>query len=208
MPTTVLIIDDHQLFNDGLSLILKESAYFEVIGQVYDSRQAVYQCQTLNPKLVLVDFNMPHLDGLAVVNAIKAQGFKGKIVVISMYADAKEIAIFKQLGIDGYLPKTTPASELIKILKKIMANERIYESLNPQKKHSIKDGFVSEYKLTKREIDILRALKKGITTEQVAHELNLSYYTVETHRKNINQKLNLKSKIEFYDFLRNFERED
>ncbi|MDF7819205.1 response regulator transcription factor [Runella sp. MFBS21] len=206
MPTTVLIIDDHQLFNDGLSLILKESAFFQVIGQVYDSRQAVYQCQTLNPKLVLVDFNMPHLDGLGVVNALKAQGFKGKIVVISMYADAKEIAIFKQLGIDGYLPKTTPASELIKVLKKIMANERIYESLNLQKKRSIKE--VSEYKLTKREIDILRALKKGITTEQVAHELNLSYYTVETHRKNINQKLNLKSKIEFYDFLRNFERED
>lgn len=206
MPTTVLIIDDHQLFNDGLSLILKESAFFQVIGQVYDSRQAVYQCQTLNPKLILVDFNMPHLDGLGVVNALKAQGFKGKIVVISMYADAKEIAIFKQLGIDGYLPKTTPASELIKVLKKIMANERIYESLNLQKKRSIKE--VSEYKLTKREIDILRALKKGITTEQVAHELNLSYYTVETHRKNINQKLNLKSKIEFYDFLRNFERED
>lgn len=208
MPTTVLIIDDHQLFNDGLSLILKESAYFEVIGQVYDSRQAVYQCQALNPKLVLVDFNMPHLDGVAVVSAIKAQGFKGKIVVISMYADAKEIAIFKQLGTDGYLPKTTPASELIKVLKKIMANERIYESLNPQKKRSIKGSVASEYKLTKREIDILRALKKGITTEQVAQELNLSYYTVETHRKNINQKLNLKSKIEFYEFLRNFERED
>lgn len=146
--------------------------------------------------------------GVAVVSALKAQGFKGKIVVISMYADTKEIAIFKQLGIDGYLPKTTPASELIKILKKIMANERIYESLNPQKKRSIKGSVASEYKLTKREIDILRALKKGITTEQVAHELNLSYYTVETHRKNINQKLNLKSKIEFYEFLRNFERED
>ncbi len=201
MITKVLIIDDHQLFNDGLSLILKESKDFKVVGQVYDSRQALYKCQALNPDLVLVDFNMPYLDGLAVVQQLGTLMKTFKVVVISMYANSKEIALFKESGVDGYLPKTTPAKELRNILRRIMHGEQLFKSLAAEKAAASKDSFVLKYQLTKREVEIMRALKKGYTTEQTAQELNLSYFTVETHRKNINQKLNLKTRNEFYDFL-------
>lgn len=135
MKTKVIIIDDHQLFNDGLSLILKESANFQVILQIYDSRHAAYECQKLSPELILVDYNMPFLDGLEVVKLLKKGNIAYKIVVISMYADKKEIELFKDSGINGYLSKTTPAKELISALSKIMEGEFIFGTL-PEKKIS------------------------------------------------------------------------
>ncbi|OIN55531.1 response regulator transcription factor [Arsenicibacter rosenii] len=205
MKIPVLIIDDHQLFSDGLSLILKESNQFDVVGQVFDSRQAIYQCLSIRPSLVLIDFNMPEINGLTIVNELKAQSFSGKIVVISMYAGNKEIEMFKDSGVDGYLPKTTPASKLIDALCGVMSGDQVFESLVTKKELTVKDSFTMKNRLTKREADILRAIKKGMTTEDVANYLNLSYYTVETHRKNINQKLNIRSKVEFYDFLSKFD---
>jgi DNA-binding NarL/FixJ family response regulator len=204
MKTNILIIDDHQLFNDGLALILKEAQDFNIVGQVYDSRQALYQYQALSPDLVLVDFNMPHFDGLAVVKQLNALSNKHKIVVISMYADSKEILMFKELGVNGYLPKTTPAEELRDDLRRVVAGELVFKSLRTDKPPIVKDDFALKYRLSKREIEILKTLKQGHTTEEVANLLNLSYFTVETHRKNINQKLNFKNKQEFYDFLHEF----
>ena len=202
MKTSILIIDDHQLFNDGLALILKESKDFRIVGQVYDSRDALYQFQVLNPDLVLVDFNMPYLDGLQVVKQLNTLNHKCKVVVISMYADSKEILLFKELEVNGYLPKTTPAKELREALREIMAGKLVFKSLKAEKAPVAKDSFALKYHLSKREIEILKALKQGNTTEQVAQLLNLSFFTVETHRKNINQKLNFKNKQEFYDFLK------
>lgn len=202
MKTSILIIDDHQLFNDGLALILKESKDFRIVGQVYDSRDALYQFQVLNPDLVLVDFNMPYLDGLQVVKQLNTLNHKCKVVVISMYADSKEILLFKELEVNGYLPKTTPAKELREALREIMTGKLVFKSLKAEKATVAKDSFALKYHLSKREIEILKALKQGNTTEQVAQLLNLSFFTVETHRKNINQKLNFKNKQEFYDFLK------
>lgn len=204
MTTNVLIIDDHQLFNDGLALILKEADDFKIIGQVYDSRQALYQCQALSPDLVLVDFNMPHLDGLQVVKQLNTLTHKCKIVIISMYADSKEILLFKELGVNGYLPKTTPAKELREALRDIMVGKLVFKSLKGEKAPLANDSFALKYHLSKREIEILKALKQGNTTEQVADLLNISYFTVETHRRNINHKLSFKNKQDFYDFLKEF----
>jgi DNA-binding NarL/FixJ family response regulator len=204
MKTNILIIDDHQLFNDGLALILKEAKDFKIVGQVYDSRQALYKYQTLNPDLVLIDFNMPHLDGLEVVKQLNTLTSRHKIVIISMYADTKEILRFKELGVNGYLPKTTPANELRDDLRRVMAGELVFKSLRPDKPAVVKDDFALKHRLSKREVEILKTLKLGHTTEQVADILSLSFFTVETHRKNINQKLNFKNKQEFYDFLNEF----
>ncbi|MFN8357686.1 MAG: response regulator transcription factor [Spirosomataceae bacterium] len=204
MTTTILIIDDHQLFNDGLALILKEAKDFKIVGQVYDSRQALYQCQTFNPDVVLVDFNMPYLDGLEVVKQLKAYAFKCKVVVISMYADSRELMLFKELGVNGFLPKTTPAGELRAALRDIVAGEQVFKSISVDKPESIKDDFVLKYRLSKREVEILKALKEGNTSEQVAERLHLSYFTVQTHRRNINQKLNIKTQQDLFDFLKDF----
>ncbi len=205
MKNKVLIIDDHPLFNDGMALILKESADFKVVGQVYDSRQALYQCRKLNPDLVLIDFNMPHLDGLEVVKQLRLFTQKCKIVIISMYAEPKEVLLFKESGVDGYLPKTIPVKELIKSLREVMEGVLVFTTMKPEKSPLIKDDFAAKYRFSKREVEILKALKAGKNTEQIADSLNLSHFTVSTHRKHINKKLNLKTKQEFYDFLKEFD---
>ncbi len=201
MKTKTVIIDDHTLFNDGLSLILKESGSFEVIEQIYDSRQAYFRCFSLLPQLVMIDYNMPHMNGLEVVKQLKTLKLEVKIVVVSMYADKREIALFKEAGVDAYVTKTTPSNELIATLKKVMQGEKIFESNLNNKPIIEKDAFALKHSLTKRETEILKLIKKEYTTEQIATILGLSYYTVETHRKNVNQKMKFKTKKEFSDFL-------
>jgi DNA-binding NarL/FixJ family response regulator len=201
MEIQTVIIDDHTLFNDGLSLILKESGSFKVIEQIYDSRQAFFKCFSLQPQLVMVDYNMPYFNGLEVVKQLKTLKMDAKIVIVSMYAEKREIALFEEIGVDAYITKTTPAKELIAILKKVMQGEKIFESSFNNKPIIEKDAFALKHNLTKRETEILKLIKKEYTTEQIATALNLSFYTVETHRKNVNQKMKFKTKKEFFDFL-------
>ena len=205
---STIIIDDHSLFNDGLSLILKESGYFKVIEQVYDSRQAFFKCYSLRPSLVIIDYNMPHLNGLEVVKQINSLDYGCKIVIVSMYADKKEIALFKDEGVDGYINKTTPAADLIQALNAILQGEKVFISNAIVKPEIFKDEFEKKHRLTKRELEILKLIKNDFTTEQIAKQLGLSFYTVETHRKNINQKLKFTTRKEFYDFLEMIQMDD
>jgi DNA-binding NarL/FixJ family response regulator len=202
MKTTTIIVDDHSLFNDGLRLILRESEIFEVIEQIYDSRDTYQKCLELKPALIIVDYNMPHLSGLEVVKQLQNLDYNKKVVIVSMYADKKEIALFEEAGVNGYFTKTTPANILVESLKKIMNGEKVIVANNFNKATTDTDNLAKRYKLTKREIEIVKLVGKSYTSEQIASALNLSFYTVETHRKNINQKLNFESKQEFYEFLR------
>lgn len=201
MKIRTVIIDDHTLFNDGLALILKESGQFEIVGQIYDSRQAVYNCHQLIPDLILVDYNMPYLSGLDVVAELQKLMSKPKIVIISMYAEKRELKLFSAVNVDGYISKTTPSAELISSLNKIVAGDKVVRVGSVHKERIAKDFFALKHQLTRREHEIVMCLKDGKTTDQIAQQLGLSYLTVETHRKNINAKLKLGSKQELFEFL-------
>lgn len=202
MPTRTILIDDHRLFNDGLSLVLRDSMDFVVVEQVYDSRLALEVCSRLAPDLVLVDVNMPHYDGLAVVEQLKQLPIPCRIVVISMYAEKHEITRFSALNINGYIAKTVAADRLLMLLRQVMQGQTVIETDTvPSSAPPAKDMVRSSYCLTKREVEILKRVKRGLTSEQIADELSLSYYTVQTHRKNIGHKLPFTTKKEYYDFL-------
>ena len=201
-PTRTLLIDDHRLFNDGLSLVLREADDFVVVEQIYDSRQAFAACLRQAPDLVLVDFNMPHQNGLAVVEQLKTLPVPCRIVVISMYAEKREIARFQTLNVDGYIAKTATADRLLMLLRQVMQGQQVVETdTGPVVPSPPLDPVGVQYGLTKREIDILKQVRQGLTTEQIADALSLSYYTVQTHRKNISQKLPFDTKQDFHDFL-------
>lgn len=201
MKTKVIIVDDHALFSDGLTRILTESRNFEVIKQVYESRHALFHFRELNPDLVLVDYNMPGLDGLEVVKQLRELQHDCKIVVISMYADKKEIQRFVSAGVDGYLTKTTHADDLTQKLQEVMAGKKVFADDMVSKPPVRKDSFQLRFQLTRRELEILRWIKEGHSTQDIADKLSLSYYTVETHRRNINQKLKSLSRREYEDLL-------
>lgn len=202
MQTRTLLIDDHRLFNDGLSLVLRDSTDFVVVDQVYDSRLALDACARLTPDLVLVDFSMPHLDGLAVVERLRQLPNPGKIVVISMYAEQREIARFNALNINGFIAKTVAADRLLTLLRQVMQGQVVIEpdaAFSPPAPPT--EAARDHYGLTKREVEILKRVKLGLTSEQIADALHLSYFTVQTHRKNISQKLPFTTKKDFYNFL-------
>ncbi len=202
MKIKCLIVDDHQLFNDGLALILNESKKFEVFAQIFDSRNAYHKCFQNKVDLVLVDYNMPNLNGLELVKQLSTLPYKPKIVVISMYADRREIEQFEKQGADGYFTKTTPSNLLLSKLIEIVNGASYFE--HHQQENRPKDQFYLKNQFTKREVEVLKLLKKEYTTEQIATELGLSYYTIETHRKNINQKMKFTSKKEYFDFLEQY----
>jgi len=126
---------------------------------------------------------------------------KPKIVIISMYAEKRELKLFSAVNVDGYLSKTTPSAELISSLNKIVAGDKIISVGTVNKEKPARDFFALKHQLTKREYEIVLGLKEDRTTEQIAQQLGLSYLTVETHRKNINAKLKLRSKQELFEFL-------
>ena len=201
-PFRTVLIDDHRVFSDGLRLILSHSADFTVVEQVFDSRLAYDACLQQKPDLVLVDYNMPHLDGVAVIEQLGQLTHPCRIVVISMYAEKAEIARFRALNVDGYLAKTIPADRLLALLDRVMQGERIIESDLPTGQPApLPDYFRLRHKLSKREVDILNGLKQGLTTEQIAVQLGLSYFTVQTHCKNISRKLSFTTQTELYEFL-------
>lgn len=205
-PYRTILIDDHRLFNDGLKLILNNSPDFTVVEQVFDSQLACDACRQHQPDLVLVDFNMPHLDGLAVVRQIKQLPFRCRIVVVSMYAEQPEIARFNALNVDGYIAKTVPSERLPQLLEWVMLGERVIETdMVPWESAAPPDFFWLKYQLTGREVDILKLIKAGMSSEQMATELELSYHTIQAHRKNINRKLPFKTDKAFYDFLGSLE---
>lgn len=188
---STLIVDDHTLFNNGLCFMLNESHEFEVLEQVYDSRYAYGKCFSLRPALVLLDYNMPHLNGLEVAKQIKSLPYDCKVVIISMYVDRAELKQLREAGIDGYVAKTTPADTLIESLQRILAGEQVFLTHNFDKAKPKNKPLGNKQILTKREKQVQKLEQEHYTTEQIASALALSVYTVEIHKKNIQQKMKL-----------------
>lgn len=185
-----IIIDDHTLFNNGLCLILNESQQFNVIEQVYDSRQAYSKCFLLRPTLVVLDYNMPYLNGLEVAKQIKALPYSCKVVVVSMYTDRDELSLLQETGIDGYIAKTIPLDILVDSLTRTLKGERLFLTDTFEKTAKKMGDLEKKQRLTKRETQVLKLEQEQYTTQQIASALALSVYTVETHQKNIRQKMN------------------
>lgn len=202
MPIRTILIDDHRLFNDGLSLILRKTTDFVVVDQVYDSRLACGSCARHRPDLILIDFNMPHYDGLAVVEQLRQLQIPGRVVIVSMYADKWEISRLSALNIDGYIAKTVTADRLLLLLREVVQGNVVIETDPvPRPLPAGQLSTLSTHGLTKREIEILRRVGQGLTSEQIADDLGLTYLTVQTHRKNITQKLPFSTQTELHTFL-------
>jgi DNA-binding NarL/FixJ family response regulator len=190
----IIIIDDQSLFNDGLNALLGTHHGIEIVGQVYDSRLAVALIEELKPALVVLDFN-----GLELAKTLKSKYSNLKILVLSMHDDNKQIMAFKKLQVDGYLNKSALIEEVADSIKAIvLENKKIF---------SIKSdtftatNFIKKEMLSKRELEVLALIKEGLKTKDIAEKLFISFFTAETHRKNINFKLGVKNESELFKFI-------
>ena len=191
-----MLADDHPLFIEGLSMMLRREPDFELCGVANNGREVLEMLPTTKPDLILLDINMPKMNGLETIKYIKQSFPSVKIVMLSGYFDDAIIKEAKLKGANGYLLKSSQQDELIQTIKMVYSGSAFttphHEEPAPGE-FLVNDKFLAQFNLTKREREIIQHIKNGMTNQEMAQNLHLSVYTVETHRKNIMQKLKLNS---------------
>ena len=190
----VIIIDDHKLFTKGLSTIL-ESIGLRVMSTFENGKEAVLYLQNNEVDIVFSDINMPEMDGLKLCKRLKRDKVKAKIIILSMYEDPNIIKEAFDCGASAYLSKNTEKEEIIKAIEESLKNKKYVNKHLLKKKEEEEDSFTLKYRLTLREREVLKLLLDESNNRQIGEDLNISTRTVETHRKNIMLKLDVKNNI-------------
>jgi two-component system nitrate/nitrite response regulator NarL len=199
----IIVADDHNLFIGGLCLLLQQSPDIEILNIAANGRELLGLLHTDTPDLILLDINMPGFNGFEVLTRIKAYHPKIKVIMLSTYNEEHLIEKAKAGGANGYLVKNADAGELLQVIKLVSQGQSCFPYKQPTTNSVFNesDDFLKQFQLTKREMELLQFIKQNFTNQQMADHLNLSIYTVETHRKNIMQKLNLKNPVELSRFI-------
>lgn len=200
---TILIADDHQLFNDGLKNLLSAAdSPFRVVGQVFSGHEVIPAVVQHQPDILLLDINLPHRNGLDLAKELQ-QGFPAvKIIVLTMYSYLKFVNDFQLLGVAGYLLKNVRQDELLTCIRQVVAGERYFDAQLTSRvpdPHA-DDIFIKKFSLTPRELEVIRLMRDGLTSPEIAARIFLSEETVKTHRKNIYFKLGINSLAELIRF--------
>jgi DNA-binding NarL/FixJ family response regulator len=203
-PIRALIVDDHTLFNNGLKAMLANEPAIEIVGQVYASKDTPHAVNQLLPDILLMDFNMPGVNGLDMTRQLLASFSTLNILILSMYNEQRYVDEFRKAGAKGYLLKTADVDELVIAIQTIIAGKTYF---NDKKNRLVEsdnhtdDAFLRKFRLTPREMEIIEYIRQGLTSQQLADKMNVSFYTVETHRRNIHLKLAVKSTVELIRFM-------
>lgn len=191
---SLLIIDDHPLVGEGISRMIIGLDYLKVTGLCKNAADAIAYLEKETPDIILLDISLPDMDGLELCTIIRQKNKEVKIIGLTSTNEAGIITRLLANGGNGYLLKNMERDELILAIDEVMngkiflsqaANQKILEQF-----HSLKDAMNKVPVLTRREKEILDLLYQGLTGPQIADKLFLSHYTIETHRKNLMQKMN------------------
>lgn len=211
MTYRLLIADDHQILRAGLHKLLEADPNMLVVGEATSGEEAIALSAALSPDVVLMDINMPGMNGLDATCKIFEAGVKTKIIMLTMHEDVELLQACIRAGASGYIVKRAAESELIDAIYAAMRGiVYIHPSLigslvTPTAKPVIPPP-ASVEPLTVREEEILKFIVKGYTNRQIAEELSISVRTVETHRANLMDKLNLRSRVDLVRYANELER--
>jgi DNA-binding NarL/FixJ family response regulator len=192
-PVTIIIADDHPLMTEGLTSIIHSETSYRVTQCIHDGKALLHLLNTQKPTLILLDINMPKINGIEAAKEIRARFPQILIVCISMYTDKHIYTTLKEIGVNGFIPKLSDGKIFTDTITSVLQGNTVFveEKEEKQQTHPLADSFQNTIKLSTREIEVLRLIKKGLTTKAISESLNLSTHTVDTHRKNICRKLNL-----------------
>ncbi len=199
MSSGIYIVDDHQIVIDGLERIINELDDVELIGIANDGREALEKIPILQPDLVLMDLDMPILNGFEASSQLMKKIPQLKIIILSMHGERSILEKLIKIGISGYLLKNADQQELKLGITQVLKGKKYYQT-------EVVQGFVRSSELfvrndeleqlamlSEREIEVLKEIAKGKTSAEIGDQLHISIRTVETHRKNIHQKLEIKN---------------
>jgi len=190
----VLLVDDHPLFREGLKYRLSLDPDIVVAEEAENGKLALAAMKNSDFDIVLMDINMPEMDGMYVLELIKEQEMDCKVLMLSMHDNKEYILAAMRHGADGYVLKDVPGNELIEAIKKVIAGKHYFSS---EVTEILSQELASEQRgvVTRREQLVLRLISHGLNNKRIAQELNVSVRTVETHKRNIKQKLGIESTI-------------
>jgi DNA-binding NarL/FixJ family response regulator len=193
----VLVVDDHPVVRRGLSACLAEQPPLLVVGEAADGEEAVRQTRALKPDIVLVDINMPRMDGLQVTEVLRRETPKVRVVILSVHNRPEYVQRVTRAGARAYLLKDTPPAELVRVLEMVHRGEVFF---SPEVAQSALNQFVTSAgrpqglnRISRREREVLAAVAGGKSNKQIASDLGVSVRTIETHRERIMRKLDLHS---------------
>ena len=201
----IIIVDDHQLVTDCISLFLKDSEEVEVIGVAHSGQEALKLLKEQRPHVILLDISMPEMTGIEATEIIKKQYSEIKVLILSMHSDYNNISDAIDAGADGYVPKDVASEELVDAITTVNNNKNYFHT-------SISDEIIKNYatkrkksstllpQLTKRELEVLKLFAEGYNNNEIADKLFLSVRTIESHKNHILQKTNMKNSVELIKF--------
>lgn len=202
---SILIIDDHPLFREGLKVIIGRTSRFEVVAEAGTAREGLDLARELEPDIIIVDISLPDKSGIQLTHDIKNLPFATRVMIVSMHAKIDYIAAAFKAGAMGYMVKESATEGLTKGLESVIRGEYFLDSSlshtvvanlisSPIKEARIRDDDYGS--LTPREQEIMRLLAEGLSPKKIAENLFISPKTVENHRASIMNKLGLHSTME------------
>jgi len=195
---TVLVVDDHPIFRHGLCDVITKHSQFKIVGEASDGDEALEQLACLKPQIIILDIDMPRLNGLKTMRAIRDLPVQVKLIVLTMYREEEIFNAAMDLGTKAYVLKENALTDVIAALEKVERDETfLSQSLSKageRRSERVRDLVSSKPQiesLTEAERRILKLIGEDMTSKEIADRLNLSFKTVENHRYNICQKLDL-----------------
>jgi DNA-binding NarL/FixJ family response regulator len=201
MIYTIVLADDHSVLLQGLLTVIHQIPNTRIVATASNGFEAIDKVATLKPHLIMLDLNMPSMDGLKCLLRIKTEYPKTKVLIFTNYHETALIDEVRRLGADGFLLKDASAETVQTAITSVLNGISYYPNkvLKSGMADTVEtdsyffDDFLKKFQLTKREVDIIRLICKEMNTKEIAHELNLSELTISTHRKNIFRKLEIKN---------------
>jgi DNA-binding NarL/FixJ family response regulator len=184
-----VLADDHKLFCDGLERVLTETGQFEILGKFHNGLTLLENLQSCNPQLLIIDVEMPSLNGFDTIKRIRFKNPELVIVMLSMHEEPVFSNEAYMLGANAYLNKSMESAQLINSLRQAVDGEKLFPSF---KSSSVK----IESPFSEREYEILRLIADGKTSELIASQLKISHLTVKAHRRNMMRKLDVNNAAE------------
>lgn len=195
---SVYICDDHLLFLESLELYFGTQEKYRYIGYADDGKKALEDIAKLNPDIILIDYHLKEENGIDLLSRIRKINSRAACFMLTMRRDAGIRNAAKDLGARGFLLKTIGAEEMITAFDLVTSGETdFYDALEDKTTESAR-------KLTPRELEIAKLVCQEFSSEQIAHHLNLSLHTINTHRKNILRKINAKNAIDIMNHIRKY----
>lgn len=195
----ILLAEDQRLFLDALYKVIQEDMNIEIVGLCENGDEVVESVLKLKPDVLLLDINMPGEDGVSVAERLKKMNVDVRILVITSFSSELLVKELLFLGVEGFILKTDDIHVFFEAIHKVSTGESYY-SEEIKKMIQKKPEQRGQSTLSAREIEILKHICKGLSTPEIAQLLHISPLTVETHRKNINHKLNIKHSSELIKY--------